>query len=247
MSIYSNFAYFYDKLTQNVDYKKRANYFNEILKNNGIKNGLLLDLACGTGNLSIELEKLGYDVIGVDGSNEMLSIAMEKKYDTDSNIMYLCQDMIDLDLYGTIDVAICALDSLNHIVDRDLLQDIIKRVSLFLNHNAIFIFDVNTHYKHKYILGDNSFVYDYDDIYCVWQNEYLSNGRVEITLDLFEKQDDIYKRYQESFCEQAYSFSEFENIVKNAGLQILNIFDEDSFNKPNDKSQRLIYVTKKVK
>lgn len=247
MSSYSKFAYFYDKLTENIDYKKRANYFNEIINSNNIYNGLLLDLACGTGNLAIEFENLGYDVIGVDRSNDMLSIAVEKKYDCNSNIMYLCQAMENLDLYGTIDVAICALDSLNHILDKNLLEKIIKRVSLFLNPDAIFIFDVNTHYKHKHILSNNTFIYDYEDIYCVWQNEYLGNGKVEINLDLFEKQGDNYKRYQENFCEQSYNCQELKNIIEDSGLELLSIYDDDSFNPPYEKSQRLIYVTKKVK
>jgi len=132
MSHYSAFARYYDELTANINYKKRAEYFNEIIKKFKTTQGnILLDLACGTGSISEEMAKLGYDVIGVDNSDEMLGIALNKKFDSNLHIQYLCQDMRQLDMYGTIDVTICALDSLNHLENINDVKEVLKKVSLF--------------------------------------------------------------------------------------------------------------------
>ena len=164
--MYNNFALYYDSLTSNISYKKRAEYFNQlIIKHMGNAN-LLLDLACGTGELSTEFNRLGYDVTGVDISEEMLSIALDKQYDNKTDILYLCQDMTKLDLYGTMDVAVCALDSLNHITENEKIQTIFDRLSLFITNDGLLIFDVNTLYKHEKILGNNTFVYDMENVYC---------------------------------------------------------------------------------
>ena len=131
MSVYRSFSYFYDMLTENISYKQRAEYFDMLIKKHGGKKNLLLDLACGTGSLSEEMSRLGYDVIGVDGSEEMLNSAIEKKLESGLNIQYLCQDMTKLDMFGTIDVTICALDSLNHLPDFGAIEKTVQRVSLF--------------------------------------------------------------------------------------------------------------------
>jgi 2-polyprenyl-3-methyl-5-hydroxy-6-metoxy-1,4-benzoquinol methylase len=141
MAGYAEFAAYYDQLTANVDYRRRASYFHNLIKtyqSPKSSGNLLLDLACGTGSLSVELSRLGYDVIGVDASPEMLSQAMAKNSGQDRQILYLCQEMPQLDLYGTIDVAVCALDSLNHLTELRDLRRTIERVSLFLNPEGCF-------------------------------------------------------------------------------------------------------------
>ena len=206
---YTAFAGFYDGLTQNVDYKKRAAYIAELLGRIGHNPGLTLDLACGTGSLTIELCRLGFDIFGADGSQDMLSIAQQKACGEGLDILFLRQKMQELDLYGTIDTCVCTLDSLNHLTVKSDVQKAFDKVSLFMNPGGVFLFDVNTVYKHREILGGNTFIYDTADVYCVWQNA-LDRDRdtVHITLDFFEREGALYRRSGERFSERAYSHGE---------------------------------------
>lgn len=246
MAQYGEFAQYYDELICNVDYAARAAYFDQLIKKFGGSHGILLDVACGTGSLSFEMEKLGYDVIGADISEEMLGIANEKRYEFGSRVLFLNQSMQELDLYGTVDAAICALDSVNHIIEPEELTQGFRRIALFLDPDGIFIFDANTIYKHQHILGNETFVYDCEDVYCVWQNEYHEqNHVVDIQLDFFgECEDGRYDRAQELFCERAYSDEEMRTMLLAAGLQVIACYDSDSFSPPRPDSQRVIYVVK---
>ena len=202
----------------------------------------MLDLACGTGTLSIELAKLGYDVVGTDASAQMLSEAMQKK------ACALCQPMEELDMYGTIDAAVCALDSINHVTDEKTVQKIFDRVSLFLNPGAVFVFDVNSVYKHREVLGNNVFVFDRDEVYCVWQNSYQEeNFQVQMDLDFFEYDEstDTYTRTSESFCERAYTDEQVRTFIQKSGLNLVAVYAEDSFDPVQEDTQRIIYVAQK--
>ncbi len=246
MSGYGIFARFYDRLTQNVNYEQRAAYFDELVKKYGNGRCLLLDLACGTGNLSVALAERGYDVIGVDRSYEMLSRAIEKSPEQ-LGIQYLCQSMQNLDLYGTVDVCICALDSVNHLTSHKALSRCFERVSLFLDPDGVFIFDANTLYKHEHVLADNTFVYDCDDVYCVWQNAYHQSSRTTtIRLDFFERLNlGTYNRETEQFDERAYSLQEFSDMLGSAGLKIVACYGDDTHLPAAEDSQRMIFVVKK--
>ena len=248
MTSYAKFAQFYDTLTNNIDYKKHAEYYDEIVSSFGGVKGILLDLACGTGSLSEEMAKFDYDVIGVDLSQEMLSMALNKKYDSGLPIQYLCQDMCKLDMYGTLDVTICALDSLNHLPNIDSVKHCIERISLFSNPNGLLIFDVNTPYKHENILSNNTFIYDTENVYCVWENTLLEKeNAVEISLTFFEKNGDSYKRYEENFIEKAYSIEMLDKILENAGFEILAHYDYMTKNNPTEKSEKITFVARKVR
>lgn len=245
MSNYGDFACVYDLLTSEIDYGKRAEYFDQVILRHGGFHGILLDLGCGTGKLSEELSKLGYDVVGVDNSEEMLSAALEKKLQSGRDIIYLNQDMTELDLYGTVDAAVSALDSLNHLVDYEDFCTALQKVSLFLHPDGIFVFDVNTCYKHREVLSDNTFVYDYGDVYCAWQNNYGANDVVQMDLDIFVSEDgENYLRMEDHFAERAYSEEQIEKALQKAGLRIEAIYGEDSFELPRKHEQRLVYVTK---
>lgn len=245
MAGYGSFSWYYDRLTENVNYPARAAYFDKLIKQ-WVQRPveLLLDLACGTGSLSLELFRLGYDVIGVDGSDEMLSVAIEKKYDNEADIMFLRQDMDKLDLYGTIDVTICALDSINHITDPKVVQKVFDRVSLFTAPGGIFIFDVNTPYKHREILRDNVFVYEFDDLFCCWQNSCEDGINVDISLDIFAKEEGetAWDRYSESFSERAYDHETILRFLEDSGMKLLAVYGEDTLEPPTETTQRAIYV-----
>lgn len=247
MSGYGFFSSVYDTLTENVNYAARADYIADLLADNGIKGGILLDLACGTGTLSIEMSKKGFEVIGVDASADMLSVAMNNAYEADRNILFLCQPMQQLDLYGTINAAICTLDSINHLTDPDDVQATFDKVSLFTEPGGVFVFDVNTVFKHREILADNTFVYDMDDVYCVWQNSLDSaTDTVQIDLDIFEQVDDgIYERMQESFCERAYTLPLLKEMLGKAGFETVAVYDELSREEPKENSERLFIVARK--
>lgn len=245
--MYNDFAYSYDTLMQDVDYQKRTDYICSLFERFDHMPTLMLDLACGTGEFSNRFAKKGVSVIGVDISYDMLSIAREKSAEQVNDILYLCQDATQLDLYGTIDGAICCLDSLNHITDYDKFCKAIERVSLFLEKDRLFIFDLNTEYKHREVLGNNTFVIDTDDVYCVWQNEYKENNTVEINLDFFTADGDAYYRSGESFCERAYTEKEIAAALEKAGLKIEAVFNDMSECAPDSTTERAIYVTRKVK
>lgn len=244
---YKNFASVYDRLMTDVSYQKRTQYLLKLFKKHGKVPTLLLDLACGTGGFSNEFALKGIEVIGADMSEEMLSVARENSQSSGTNILFLCQRAEELDLYGTVDGAICCLDSLNHITNIKSLKQAIKRVSLFLEKDCLFIFDLNTEYKHREILSNNTFVIDQKDLYCVWQNRFNKKDlSVDISLDFFEKQNGGYKRSSEHFSERAYTENTLQRILKSAGLKTVAIYDDMSLKSPDKKSQRIIYVTQKI-
>lgn len=244
--MYNDFAYSYDILMNDVDYKKRTEYLCSLFNAFDRMPTLMLDLACGTGEFSNHFAQKGVSVIGVDISYDMLSVAREKTAEAGNDILYLCQDAAELDLYGTIDGAICCLDSLNHITDYEKFCKALERVSLFLEKDRLFIFDLNTEHKHSTVLGNNTFVIDSDEVYCVWQNEYKDNNIVEINLDFFVSNGDSYYRTGESFCERAYTKQEIEVALQKAGLKIEAVYDDMTQNTPSDTAERIIYVTRKV-
>lgn len=249
MSRYSDFAFFYDGLTDNVDYKKRAEYFDCLIKKYKKSSGnYLVDLACGTGSLSEQFACLGYDVTGIDNSDEMLSEAMNKKYDSGHDIQYICQDMRHFELYGNADAVICALDSINHLETPDDIRQTIERAYMFTEPGGVFIFDANTVYKHRKVLGDNAYIYENDQVFCAWQNFYTKeNNKVEISLDFFEKtQTNQYKRFTETFSEIAIEISQMDEFLQHAGFEIIAHYDDDTLRPVHEKSQRVIYAARKM-
>ena len=248
MASYGNFAYFYDNLTDNVDYEKRCEYMRGLLAENGIGEGILLDLACGTGTVSLLMSDMGYDVIGVDASEDMLSVAQEKKMESGADVIFLCQRMEELDLFGTINACVSTLDSINHVTDAETVREIFRRVSLFMEDKGIFIFDVNTPYKHKKILGDNTFVYDTDEVYCVWQNSTDENLVTTVNLDIFEKDEDdeTYYRYSEEFSERAYDLEDIKCWLESVKFEVVAVYEEMTEESVREDTQRAVFVARKI-
>ena len=179
----------------------------------------------------------------------MLTVANEKKYESESSAMFLCQRAEELDLFGTIDCAVSCLDTINHIDSLEKVRKAISLVSLFMNMNGIFIFDMNTPYKHREILGSNTFVYDMEDVYCVWQNTLDEDSqKTDIDLDFFIKNEDdeCYERYSESFSEYIYNTDDIIKIIEECGFSLVEINDDYSDNGVNDTTERITFVCKKT-
>ncbi len=247
MSSYSDFAAVYDILMQDVDYKKRTEYVIKLFKKYGKVPSLLLDLACGTGAFSSRFSKTGIETIGVDMSEEMLAVARENALENGDTTLYLCQKAEELDLFGTIDGAVCLMDSVNHITDKKALEKAFRRVSLFMEKDGLFIFDVNTVYKHKCVLGNNTTVFEQDGIFCAWQNEYLEkNQTVNIRLDFFAENGSGYDRYTEEFPERAYTTEYLTELLNKCDFEVLAVFDDMTEKPPRDNSERIFFVAKKM-
>ena len=243
---YDNFSRFYDMLTDNVEYEKRADYFCRLLSMCGIKEGILLDLGCGTGSMSIRMAEKGFEVIGVDSSVGMLNAAQQKMFESGSRMLLLNQNMQEIDLYGTVDCAICVLDGINHLASADDVRKTFEKVSLFMNPGGAFAFDANTIYKHKNVLADNVFVYEPDDLFCVWQNNYNeSDNSVEISLDFFEEEDGVYYRSSESFTEQAYEIDEIKSWLEASGFEVMGVFDDLTTDEVKPDSERAVFLARK--
>ncbi len=246
---YGIFSSVYDILTENVEYEKIAHKVCSLLHENGVDGGLLLDLGCGTGTLSFLLEKTGYDVIGVDASEDMLMVANEKKYDEDSSALFLCQKAEELDLFGTISCAVSCLDTINHIDSLVKIEKAISLVSLFMEMNGIFIFDMNTPYKHENVLGNNTFIYDMNEVYCAWQNTLdKENKKTNIDLDFFIKNEDdeCYERYSECFSEYIYEVEDILSIIKKCGFTLISTNDDYSDKPIEHNTERITFVCKKT-
>lgn len=246
MAGYGDFAYYYDLLTENVDYESRSDYICSLLAENGVGKGILLDLACGTGTMAMLLHKKGYEVVGVDASEEMLSQAQEKKMQENADIIFLCQKMEELDLFGTVKGAVCTLDSINHVTSEEKVKEIIRRVSLFMEDKGVFIFDLNTPYKHREILGDNTFVYDMDNVYCVWQNSTDENLLTRVNLDIFERDDEgddeVYYRYCEEFFERGYDFEKVKTWLRENKFEVKAVYEEMTRESIKPDTQRGVFV-----
>lgn len=244
---YACLSAYYDSLTEDVDYQSRADYLWGFLKQYKIQDGILLDLACGTGQMSLLFAQKGYEVIGVDASPEMLCQARENVMAAgQDNILFLCQRMEELDLYGTVRSCICTLDSLNHLTTPEQVLTAFKKVALFLEPGGVFLFDVNTPYKHRQVLGDHCFVLEDEALYLVWQNQYDSSTEtVEITLDLFEEEAGVYYRQTERFAERAYETAQLRSLLEEAGFSLEAVYDDLTLNAPGEDSQRLYMIARK--
>ena len=244
---YSSFAAFYDSLQSDVMYEQRAGYIAKLFKKYDRLPTQLLDVACGTGGFSLQFAKMGMSVTAADLSPEMLSVAQKKASAADLDIMLVCQSARDTKLPYAVDGAVCCLDSINHIIDKRELKASLRAVAAAVKDGGLFIFDVNTPFKHQNILSGNTFVIENDDVYCVWQNsDCEKNGIVGICLDFFGKDaDGKYIRTTEEFAERAYTDEEIRGMLEPAGLEVVAVLGDMSFKAPKACDERVIYVTKK--
>lgn len=242
---YSDFALFYDRLTEDIDYERLACYFAGLLRRYGKKDGELLDLACGTGSLSLPLQKQGFTVTGVDISEEMLTAAALKS----TEIHWLKCDMTRLTFKEQFDAAICPLDSINHLADLNDVQKCFDGVYLSLKQGGVFAADLNTPYKHRQVLGNNAYIFDYEGLYCGWQNELDENDplcRVDMFLDFFaENEDGSCTRYSDSLSEIAPEPEQVVEMLKKSGFRDIELTEYITGERLTDKSEKFTVIARK--
>ena len=247
MEAYSGFAKVYDLFMDNIPYEEWTDYVKELLAEEGIKDGILLDLGCGTGSVTELLAKAGFDMIGIDNSEEMLDIAMEKRYESGLDILYLLQDMREFELYGTVRGVVSICDSMNYILDDEDLLDVFKLVHNYLDNDGIFIFDMNTMYKYREILSDNTFAEDREESSFIWENFYDEEAEInQYDLSLFvQEEDGRYRKYEETHLQRAYEQNIVEELIKESGLELLHVYDAFTRELPAEDSERIYFVCRR--
>lgn len=253
---YGSIADIYDKINSEIDYCAWADFIEGcFVKFMSEKPSLVLDLACGTGSMTMELARRGYDMIGADGSMDMLTRAYEKMYDMDEagKILYICQDMRDFELYGTVGAVTCCLDSINYLADDGDLDKCFSLVHNYLDPDGLFVFDVNTPYKFENIYSDNSYIHEDEidgrSVLCAWQNEYDRESRLcNFYLSVFEQsEDDTYIRTDEVQTERCFERSELEAALTRQGFDIVGVYGDYEFKEATPNDQRWYFVARAKK
>ena len=245
MDAYTSFAEVYDMFMDNIPYEDWCGYLTSLLKEYGINDGLVLDLGCGTGTLTELLAKEGYDMIGVDVSEDMLQEAIEKRAESGLPILYLLQDMREFELYGTVRVVVSICDSLNYILDYDDLAHVFSLVNNYLDPKGMFIFDLNTEAKFQ-AMGSETTAEVRDEGSFIWENEYDEEEKInsyDLTLFIREE-DDLYRRYQETHFERAWSLDEIKKALTEAGMEFVAAYDAFTKNAPRKESDRIYVVAR---
>ncbi|MSS62575.1 class I SAM-dependent DNA methyltransferase [Velocimicrobium porci] len=254
MEAYTGFAQVYDEFMDNIPYDEWSNYVISLLNEYHIKDGIVADLGCGTGNVTEHLAHAGYDMIGIDNSEEMLMIAREKAMDHEQSILYLLQDMREFELYGTVSAFVSICDSINYILDSKDLLKVFKLVNNYLDREGLFIFDLNTEYKYQTVLADNTFAENREDSGFIWDNYYDSDTQInQYDLAVFVKADieeseeedgEIFYRFQETHYQKAYSLEEIKELLKKAGMEFVTAYDAFTKEPPKENSERIYVIAK---
>lgn len=246
MEAYGKFAQVYDMFMDNIDYESWAEYIEGYLKARGIEEGLVLELGCGTGTMTGLLAQKGYDMIGVDNSEEMLAEAMKKKMETGQDILYLLQDMQEFELYGTVRAVVSVCDSLNYITDREELLQVFRLVNNYLDPQGIFLFDMNTVHKYRDILGETTIAENRDEGSFIWENSYDPENGINIyELAVFlPREDGLYEKCEELHCQKAYEQKEIQDLIREAGMELLEVYDAYTMEPAREDSERLFFVAR---
>lgn len=230
----------------NVPYEEWCGYVTELLKENKITDGLILELGCGTGSLTELMASQGYDMIGIDNSEEMLSVAMNKKAASGHDILYLLQDMREFELYGTVRAVISICDCMNYITETEDLLAVFKLAENYLDFDGCFIFDLNTVYKYRELLSDNVFAENREDCSFIWENDFDEEHMLnEYDLTLFIREETLFRKYEEVHYQRAYHLSEIKELIKQAGLQFAAAFDAFTHEPVKKDSERIYVIAKK--
>lgn len=246
--MYTSLASFYDKLNTSVDYDAIFSMISKIFRENGVgEDALLLDLACGTGVLTVRFAKKGYDMIAVDLSEDMLMTARENADDAEVFPLFLCQDMRSLDLYGTVEGGYCCLNSLNYLEEESELDTVFSHLKHFVAPGGVFVFDVNTAYKFHHTYGENIYIYDEEGVYCIWQNSTEESPlAANFDLTFFKKgRDGRYTRLEESQRQIYLSPKAIERAYTENGFETVACYGSTSFDAPKDDDEALWFVIRR--
>ena len=244
MDAYTGFASVYDRFMEDVPYEQWRDIIVNELKKASIGDGLILDLGCGTGTLTRMLAAAGYDMIGVDSSEEMLMEAREKTDEAD--ILYLCQDMREFELYGTVRAVISTCDTMNYLLTPEDFIQTVRLVNNYLDPGGLFIFDLNTLYKFRELMGNTTIAESGEDASFIWDNFFdEETGRNEYDLTLFIRQENgLYERQIEVHEEQGYTPEEVRGFLAAGGMEFVRVFDADTGGEPTDTSEKVFFIAR---
>ena len=245
MNAYHNLASSYDRLTNDVDYGAIVAFYHQILQREKVVPKTAVDLACGTGSVALLLAEKGYGVIGVDMSEEMLTVAFQRAMEQQQQPVFICQKLQQLHLPRAVDMAVCALDGLDYILDPADCQMAIQRVYKALNPGGIFIFDVNTPEKLRAMDGQ-VFLDEDEDVYCVWRGEFDQDTNIcSYGMDLFQRSGNVWHRSFEEHQEYAYGVEELRKYLKDAGFTHIRVYADGKLEAPGAGEQRVYFSARK--
>lgn len=242
MESYSGFASVYDLFMDETPYEEWGAFVTQSLREHGIREGLVLDLGCGTGTLTEYLAKAGYDMIGVDNSYDMLDVAMQKKEASGMDILYLCQDMREFELYGTVAAVVSVCDSINYIVDPEELLTVFRLVNNYLDPEGLFLFDFNTEYKYREVIGDTVIAENREEGSFIWENMYDEESRInEYDLTIFKPAADpgLFEKIEEVHYQRGYTLAEMKQLIGQAGMIFEKALDADTHGEVTEQSERI--------
>lgn len=245
MEAYTDFALVYDTFMDNTPYGRWCDLIAGTLKRYGIEKELVLDLGCGTGTLTELLAKEGYDMIGIDYSEEMLNRAMEKRDESGLPILYLLQDMREFELYGTVKAVVSVCDSLNYLLEEEDIIETFRLINNYLDPKGLFIFDFNTVHKYCDVIGDTTIAENREDCSFIWENYYHKEERInEYDITFFVKEGELFRRFEETHYQRGYTAEEMQVYLEKAGLEFVSMQDADTLMEVTEETQRVYMIAR---
>lgn len=260
MEAYTGFARVYDLFMDNVPYGEWSRYLLSLLKEYGAKDGIVLELGCGTGKMTRLLSRAGYDMIGIDNSEEMLQMAREAEYEAKEypavqaesesreDILYLLQDMREFELYGTVKAVVSICDCVNYILEEEELLQVFRLVNNYLDPGGVFIFDLNTLYKYREVLGENVICENREEGSFIWENFYDEKEKLnQYDLTLFLREEEsypLYRKYEETHFQRGYELKQVKMLLEQAGMEVLAVYDGYTREPVREDSQRVTVIAR---
>lgn len=245
MGAYETLAGSYDSLTQDIPYEQILDYMEALLQRHDVHPETVLDLACGTGSLSVLLAKKGYQVLAADASEDMLAMAWEKASELERPPFFVCQRMEQLRLPYGVDWVVCCLDSLNYITEPEQCREALRRIHESLNPGGVLIFDINTPEKLRGLDGQ-VFLDENENAYCVWRAEFDQEENIcYYGIDLFQKEGSLWSRSFEEHREYAYTAQELTQWLQEAGFEKVEQYGDRQFSSPQPGEQRIFFYAQK--